>query len=103
MITEVASIRVKSGGEARFEAAARKAPDVFRRAEGCLGFALQRPVEELKLFRALIRWRTLDKDHSVTFRNGPLRWEWRALVGSSFAEPPTIPNYAPVFDNTDFA
>jgi heme-degrading monooxygenase HmoA len=101
MITEAASIRVKAGEEARFEAAVREAADVFRRAEGCLGLSLQRSIEEPCLYRALIRWRTVE-DHTMTFRNGPLFQEWRALVGPSFAEPPSVMHFAPVLDEIRF-
>jgi heme-degrading monooxygenase HmoA len=101
VITEVASIRVKAGEEPQFEEAARKATDVFRRAEGCLGFAVQRCVEEPGLYQALIHWRTVE-DHTVGFRNGPLFQEWRALVGPSFAEPPAVLHFAPLLDAVDF-
>ena len=97
MITEVASIRVKPGEEARFESAVREAAKVFERAEGCLGLSLQRSIEEPALYQALIRWRTVE-DHTVAFRSGPLFHEWRALVGPSFAEPPPVMHFAPVLD-----
>ena len=102
MIAEVASIKVKAGEEARFEAATGKAADVFRRAEGCLGLALQRSVEEPNLYQVLIRWRTIE-DHTATFRNGPLFQEWRELVGPSFAQPPAVLHFTPVFDPIAFA
>jgi heme-degrading monooxygenase HmoA len=101
MITEVASIRVKPGEEARFESAVREAAKVFERAEGCLGLSLQRSTEEPALYQALIRWRTVE-DHTVAFRSGPLFQEWRALVGPCFAEPPSVMHFAPVLAEIHF-
>lgn len=97
MIIEVATIKVKAGAEAEFEAAVRKAADVFRRAKGCLGFALTRCVEDPQHFDVVIRWATLE-DHTVGFRNSPLFAEWRALVSPHFAEPPSVKHYANLFD-----
>ncbi|MFH1797005.1 MAG: antibiotic biosynthesis monooxygenase family protein [Pseudomonadota bacterium] len=101
MIIEVATIRVKQGLEAEFEAAVGKAVDVFRRAEGCLGLVLTRCVEDQSHFDVVIRWKTLE-DHTVGFRNSPLFAEWRALVGPYFAEPPSVKHYANIFAPVEF-
>jgi heme-degrading monooxygenase HmoA len=101
MIIEVATIKVTPGSEAEFEAAVKKAADVFRRATGCLGFALTRCVEDPAHFDVVIRWKTLE-DHTVGFRNSPLFAEWRALVGPFFAEPPSVKHYANLFDPISF-
>nr|WP_295463728.1 antibiotic biosynthesis monooxygenase family protein [Mesorhizobium sp.] len=101
MIIEVATIRVKHGLEAEFEAAVGKAVDVFRRAEGCLGLVLTRCVEDQSHFDVVIRWKTLE-NHTVGFRNSPLFAEWRALVGPYFAEPPSVKHYANIFAPVEF-
>lgn len=101
MIIEVATIKVKPGSEADFEAAVKLAADVFRRAEGCLGLALTRCVEDAAHFDLVIRWRTLE-DHTVGFRNAPLFAEWRALVSPHFAEPPTVRHYYNLFEPIAF-
>jgi heme-degrading monooxygenase HmoA len=101
MITEMARIKVKPGDEARFEAAVGEAAKVFARAEGCRGLSLQRCVEEPGLYQATILWGALE-DHTVTFRNGPLFQEWRALVGPSFAEPPAVLHFSTVLDPVRF-
>jgi heme-degrading monooxygenase HmoA len=101
MIIEVATIRVKPGADDDFQAAVHKAADVFRRAEGCIGFALTRCVEDPGHYDVVIRWRTLE-DHTVGFRNSPLFAEWRALVGPHFAEPPSVKHYANLFDPITF-
>jgi heme-degrading monooxygenase HmoA len=101
MIIEVATIRVKQGLEAEFEAAVGKAVDVFRRAEGCLGLVLTRCVEDPSHYDVVIRWKTLE-DHTVGFRGSPLFAEWRALVGPFFAEPPSVKHYANIFAPVEF-
>ena len=101
MIIEVATIRVKQGLEAEFEAAVGKAVDAFRRAEGCLGLALTRCVEDPSHYDVVIRWKTLE-DHTVGFRGSPLFAEWRALVGPFFAEPPSVKHYANIFAPVEF-
>jgi heme-degrading monooxygenase HmoA len=101
MITEVATITVQPGGEAAFEAAVAEAVGVLRRAEGCLGVALNRCVEEPARYDVVIRWRTLE-DHTVGFRGSPLFAEWRALVGPHFAEPPSVKHYSVALAPTDF-
>ncbi len=101
MIIEVATIRVKPGLEAEFEAAVGKAVEVFRRAEGCLGLVLTRCVEDQSHFDVVIRWKTLE-DHTVGFRTSPLFAEWRALVGPYFAEPPSVKHYANIFAPVEF-
>ncbi|MBX3572735.1 MAG: antibiotic biosynthesis monooxygenase [Mesorhizobium sp.] len=101
MIIEVATIRVKPGLEAEFEAAVGKAVEVFRRAEGCLGLVLTRCVEDPSHFDVVIRWKTLE-DHTVGFRTSPLFAEWRALVGPYFAEPPSVKHYANIFAPVEF-
>ena len=101
MITEVATVKVKPGSEEDFIAAVRKAADVFRRADNCLGFGLMRCVEDPAEFDVVIRWVTLE-DHTVGFRGSPLFAEWRALVGPHFAEPPSVKHYAGEIDPIDF-
>lgn len=101
MIIEVATVKVKPGSEEDFIAAVRKAADVFRRAENCLGLVLSRCVEDPAEFDVVIRWKTLE-DHTIGFRGSPLFAEWRALVGPHFAEPPSVKHYANLFEPIHF-
>lgn len=101
MITEVATIRVKPGVQATFEAAVGKAEAVFRRAPGCLGLVLTRCIEDPERYDLLIGWQTLE-DHTVGFRGSPLFAEWRALVSGHFAEPPVVKHFANVFAPVEF-
>ena len=101
MIVEVASIRVKEGQEKAFEAAVKKAYDVFGQSGGCKGLHLQKCVEEPLLYQAIIRWDTLEA-HTVEFRKSELFQQWRALVGPYFAEPPSVNHFEIAVDPVDF-
>jgi len=101
MIIEVASIAVKAGEEAAFEAAVAKAVDVLRGARGCKGIQLNRCIEEPNLYDVLIRWETLES-HTVDFRGSELFQTWRALVGPHFAEAPKVRHYAVAMPARDF-
>lgn len=92
MIIEVAQIKIKPGMHDAFETAVSTAMGVFSRAEGCKGLHLQHCVEAPDEYEVIIRWDTLEA-HTVTFREGPLFQEWRALVGPYFAEPPEVKHY----------
>lgn len=96
MITEIATIRVRDGADAAFEAAVNEAVSVFERAKGWRGLTLMKCVEEPNLYDVVIRWDTLE-DHTVTFRNSELFSQWRALVGPHFAEPPSVKHYSQIF------
>lgn len=101
MIIEYASIAVKEGSEAAFEAAVARAVDVFRRARGCTGLELQRCVEEPGLYQVVIGWQTLE-NHTVDFRGSDLFAEWRALVGPHFARPPEVKHFSVAMPRAGF-
>lgn len=89
MIVEQATLLVKPGTEAAFEAAVAKAVEVFRAAKGCQGLHLQKCIEEPARYQAIIRWTTLE-NHTIDFRESELFQQWRGLVGEFFAEPPVV-------------
>lgn len=93
MIIEIATLSIRAEALAAFEGVLAAAAAVFARAEGCLGFAVRRCIEDPTRYEAEIRWRRLE-DHTVTFRQGPLFAEWRALVGPHFAAPPQVFHYS---------
>jgi quinol monooxygenase YgiN len=89
MILEIAEIEVKSGEEADFEAAARKAVPLFLRAHGCHGVELHRVLEEPGRYKLLVQWARVE-DHMELFRNSEDFQEWRRLAGPHFAAPPNV-------------
>lgn len=89
MILEVAQIEVKPGSEAEFEAAVAQAAPLFKRARGCTSMELHRSHEMPQRYRLMVQWATLE-DHTVHFRGSADFLEWRKLVGSFFASPPSV-------------
>lgn len=89
MILEIAEIEVKSGEEARFEAAAAQAVPLFLRAPGCHGMELHRVIEEPGRYKLIVRWERIE-DHMELFRNSDDFQEWRRLAGPHFAAPPKV-------------
>ncbi|ARP95665.1 antibiotic biosynthesis monooxygenase family protein [Bordetella genomosp. 13] len=89
MIQEIASIRVRAGHEADFEAGVAKAKPLFLRARGCHGMQLYRSIEEPLQYTLVVDWETVD-NHMVDFRQSEDFQEWRKLVGEHFEQPPEV-------------
>ncbi len=93
MILEIADIRIAPGQQAAFdEAIQRGLSTVISRAKGCKGWKVNKGVESPERYILQIFWETLE-DHTVTFRQGPLFTEWRAIVGPFFAAPPVVEHF----------
>jgi len=97
MVLEIACIDVKPGSEAEFEHGVTTAALLFQRAKGCSGVALQRCIEKPSRYYLVVKWDTLE-NHTVDFRGSPDFQEWRRLVGSTFAGPPTVEHTAVTFE-----
>jgi heme-degrading monooxygenase HmoA len=89
MILEIAQIDIKPGQEAEFEAGVAKAAPLFKRANGCRGFSLQRAVEKPERYRLFVTWDTVE-NHTKEFAGSADWQEWRKLVGHTFAGPPSV-------------
>jgi len=94
-VLEVASLQVKPGQEAAFEAAFARARHLIASIPGHLGHELQRCVEQQNQYVLLVRWRTLE-DHTVGFRQSAVYQEWRALLHHFYDPFPTVLHYRPV-------
>lgn len=93
MILEIADIRVAPDRVAAFEAEiARGAETVVARCEGYRSHRVVRGIETPERFVLMIWWESLEA-HTVTFRQGPLFAEWRAIVGPFFAQPPIVEHF----------
>lgn len=93
MILEIADIRIAPGQQAAFdEAIQRGLTTVISRAKGVKGWKVNKGVESPERYILQIFWETLE-DHTVTFRQGPLFTEWRAIVGPFFAAPPVVEHF----------
>jgi heme-degrading monooxygenase HmoA len=93
MILEIADIRITAGKQAEFDAAiARGLGTVIARAKGVQGYSVNKCIESPERYVLQVFWDTLE-DHTVTFREGPLFAEWRAIVGPFFAQPPLVEHF----------
>lgn len=93
MILELADIRIQPSQQAAFEAAiVRGVGEVISQAKGFRGWKVNRGVESPERYLLQIFWDTLE-DHTVTFREGPLFPQWRAIVGPFFAAPPQVEHF----------
>lgn len=89
MIWEIATLEVRAGEEAAFEAAVKAAAPHFQKARGCHGLVLERSIETPTRYFLRVKWETVE-DHMVHFRNAPEFQEWRRLAGPFFTAPPSI-------------
>jgi len=95
MILEVADIRITPGQQAAFdEAIQRGITTVISHAKGFKGWKVNKGVESPERYLLMIFWDTLE-DHTVSFRQGPLFAQWRAIVGPFFAPgtPPQVEHF----------
>ena len=93
MILEVATLQIKPGQTAAFEAAFAQAQAIIARMPGYLGHELQRCVEDEQRYILLVRWATL-QDHTEGFRGSPQYQEWRTLLHHFYDPFPTVLHYS---------
>jgi heme-degrading monooxygenase HmoA len=92
MILELATIDIKQGTNADFEANLAQAQSVISRSEGYIGHEFQKCMERDNRYILLIKWATLEA-HTEGFRGSELFKEWRALIGPFFENPPLVEHY----------
>ena len=93
MILELADIRIHPGQQAAFdEAIQRGVNEVISSAKGFQGYKVNKGIESPERYILQIFWETLE-NHTIDFRESPAFAEWRAIVGSYFAEPPTVEHF----------
>ncbi len=93
MILELADFSIQPGQNAAFEEAIQRGlHTVIAHAKGFEGFKLNRCIESTERYVLQIFWSTLE-DHTVGFRESAAFTEWRAIVGSFFARPPSVEHF----------
>lgn len=95
MILEVAVLNVKKDQTEAFESAFARARAIIGSMEGCLGYQLQRCVENENRYLLLVQWRRLE-DHTEGFRASPQYLEWKGLLHHFYEPFPTVEHYEPV-------
>lgn len=97
MILEVATLDVRPGQEAEFEAAFRQASNIIAGMGGYRSHQLQRCLERPNRYVLLVNWDTLE-DHTVGFRGSSGYQEWKALLHHFYDPFPTVEHYTLVMD-----
>lgn len=93
MVLEHLDIRIRPGTATEFEAAMEQGlRTVIARAAGMRGWKFRRCVETADRYLVEILWDSVEA-HLVTYRNGPLSPEFRALVVPYFAQPPELQHF----------
>lgn len=95
MILEVATLDVRPGQEAAFEAAFRQASSIIAGMPGYVSHQLQRCLEHPNRYVLLVNWQALE-DHTVGFRGSPGYQEWKALLHHFYDPFPTVEHYTMV-------
>jgi heme-degrading monooxygenase HmoA len=96
MILEVATLSVKPGESAAFEAAFGQAQSIIAASPGYIEHELQRCVETPDRYILLVRWRTIE-DHTVGFRQSAPYQEWKRLLHHFYDPFPTVEHYQAVY------
>lgn len=96
MILEVATLDVRPGHEAEFEAAFAQASAIIASMTGYVSHELQRCMEKRNRYVLLVNWQTLE-DHTVGFRGSAEYQRWKALLHHFYDPFPTVEHYQKVF------
>ena len=96
MILEVASLHVRSGQSASFEAAFGEAQRIISSMPGYVSHRLERCVEVADKYVLLVEWRRLE-DHTVGFRQSAGYQEWKRLLHHFYGPFPVVEHYEGVF------
>jgi heme-degrading monooxygenase HmoA len=93
LITEQATLDVKPGREAEFEAAFAEAKAIIAAMPGFESLQLHRCIERPSRYLLLVGWERLE-DHTEGFRKSPEYEEWRRLLHHFYEPFPTVEHYS---------
>jgi heme-degrading monooxygenase HmoA len=97
VILEIATLDIRPGQEAAFEAAMRLARPLIMASPGCLGMEVRPCLENSSRYLLLVQWRALE-DHTIGFRQSAPYQEWCNLLHGFYDPVPTVEHYAPPLD-----
>jgi heme-degrading monooxygenase HmoA len=95
MILEVATLQIRSGMAADFEAAFRSAQSIIAATPGYLSHALQRCLEHPDQYVLLVQWQSVEA-HEKGFRQSTGYAEWKRLLHHFYDPFPTVLHYEAV-------
>ena len=99
MILEVATLTVRSGHNADFEAAFSIAEQIIAASPGYIDHRLQRCIENGQRYLLLVHWQTLE-DHTIGFRGSAPYQKWRALLHHFYDPTPSVEHFSLVSEYT---
>jgi heme-degrading monooxygenase HmoA len=95
MILEIATLDIKPGRTAAFEAAFEKAQRFIAASPGYQRHELQHCVENDHRYVLLAWWADIES-HTVGFRQSPAYQEWKALLHDFYDPFPTVQHFSHV-------
>lgn len=94
-VLEVATLNLRAGQTAAFEAAFAQAERIIAAMPGYRSHELQRCIEHDHQYVLLVRWDTLEA-HTIGFRQSLEYQQWRALLHPFYDPFPTVLHYRAV-------
>lgn len=88
-VLEIASIRVREGSGAAFEAAMDEACQLLQQAHGFRTMSLNRVLERPDEYQLLVEWDSVEA-HMTGFQKSDLFTRWRVLLGGFFSGTPVV-------------
>jgi len=95
MILEHALLPVRTGEEARFEAAFAEARPIIASMPGFISLRLERGIESPSTYLLLVEWQTVEH-HEVGFRQSAEYQQWRALLHEFYEPFPVVEHFTTV-------
>lgn len=95
MILEAATLNVRPGQEADFQAAFREAVRIISAMPGFISLELLHCLEVSHRYLLLVQWETLE-DHTIGFRQSSEYQTWKQLLHHFYEPFPTVEHYEKV-------
>ena len=92
MILEVASLDIRPGQSAAFEAAFAQAQTIIASMPGYIDHRLQKNLDVDDRYILLVHWESLEA-HTVGFRGSPEYQEWKTLLHHFYDPFPAVEHY----------
>ncbi|WP_346881034.1 antibiotic biosynthesis monooxygenase [uncultured Algibacter sp.] len=92
MILEVATLNIKVGFSAEFEASFQKAEKIISSMKGYISHQLKKCIEQDDKYILLVNWETIE-NHQIGFRKSEEYQEWKILLHHFYEPFPTVEHY----------